>query len=189
MDTRQFIASLVSSLAWPGAVVGIALLFRRQLAQLLTGPLRRLKAGPVEFEFERIISTVQAQIEPSPPSHPPKPAAIGSATSDLAATARTMPTAAVIDAYARLERQLHDLLQSAGDPKADDGLSAVALAHRAADKGLLTPETVNALEGLAVLRNLAAHGRSDDLSVDRALDYLALVDAVAYTIRQGKRSD
>lgn len=185
MDTRQFIASLVSSLAWPGAVLGIALMFRQQLRQLLTGPLRRLKAGPVEFEFERIISTVQAQIEPSPASGPPKPSGMAVTTGDLAATARKMPTAAVVEAYARLEQELRELLLSADDVKADASLSAMALAHHAADKGLLTPETVNALEGLTVLRNLAAHGRGDDLSVDRALDYLALVDAVSYTIRQG----
>jgi hypothetical protein len=69
MDTKQFIASLVSSLAWPAAVLGIVLLFRKQLADLLTGPLRRLKAGPggVELEFERILPKVQAQVAATMP--------------------------------------------------------------------------------------------------------------------------
>jgi len=186
MDTKQFIASLAGSLAWPAAVFGIALLFRKQLMELLSGPLRRLKAGPLELEFERIISTVQAQIEPVSPVGTPKPSADGSALADLEATARTAPLAAVLEAYGCLERQLHDLLQSAGDTGARDGLSAMALARRAAEKGLITPETVNALQGVTVLRNLAAHGRNDDVSVDRALDYLALVDAVGYTLNQGR---
>jgi hypothetical protein len=189
MDTRQFIASLVSSLAWPGAVLGIALLFRKQLAQLLTGPLRRLKAGPVELEFERLISTVQAQIEPSPHVASPTPTVSGPISSDLADIARKVPIAAIVEGYSRLEVALQERLRSAGDTKDLDRLSGMALARRAADKGLLTPETVNALEGLAVLRNLAAHGRGDDISVDRALDYLALVDAVSYAIRQGKTTD
>jgi len=34
-------------------------------------------------------------------------------------------------------------------------------------------ETVKALEGAAVLRNLAAHGQEGDLDEARALDYLA----------------
>jgi hypothetical protein len=65
----------------------------------LAGPLRRLKAGPRELEFERIISTVQAQIEPPPPIGVPKSAAEGSALADLEATACTSPLAAVLEAY------------------------------------------------------------------------------------------
>jgi hypothetical protein len=189
MDTRQFIASLVSSAAWPVAVFGIALLFRRQLAQLLTGPLRRLKAGPLELEFERIISTVQAQIEPSPAgASSSSDSASRSGDADLTALAHASPMAAVMSGYGKLERQLHDLLQAAGDPKTSEGLAAIQLARRAAEKGLITPETLNALQGLTVLRNLAAHGRGDDVSVERALEYLSLVEALAYTLDQSKRT-
>jgi hypothetical protein len=48
---EQFIASLVHALAWPGAVVLLALGFRKQIAKLLAKPVRRLRAGPVELEF------------------------------------------------------------------------------------------------------------------------------------------
>jgi hypothetical protein len=83
VDTKQFIASVVGSLAWPGAVVVIALLFRRQLAALLASPVKRLKAGPVELEFDRVLPTVQAvleeELEPPPsafevPAQAPLPA-------------------------------------------------------------------------------------------------------------------
>jgi hypothetical protein len=42
VDTEQFIASLVSSLAWPAAVFGIAYLLRERLAQLLSAPIPRI---------------------------------------------------------------------------------------------------------------------------------------------------
>jgi len=187
MDTQQFIASLVGSLAWPASVFGIALLFRKQLIQLLNGPIRRLKAGPVEFEFERIISTVETQVESPPLGDAPRPALDGSVISDLEATAHTSPEVAVLEAYGRLERQLHDLLKSAGDEMAKEGRSAMMLARRAAERELITPETLNALQGLTVLRNLAAHGRGNEVSVERALDYLSLVDAVSYAIKQDRR--
>ena len=44
------------------------------------------------------------------------------------------------------------------------------------------PGAVKAVEGAAVLRNLAAHGREADLGEARALDYLALVDAVRFAL-------
>jgi uncharacterized phage-associated protein len=51
MSWREFVASLVSSLAWPLSLATIAWLLRRQLAALLDGPVKRWKAGPVEIEY------------------------------------------------------------------------------------------------------------------------------------------
>jgi hypothetical protein len=48
---------------------------------------------------------------------------------------------------------------------------------------LVNEETVRAIEGLGVLRNLVAHGRAGETTPERAADYLALVDAVMYTLK------
>lgn len=61
----------------------------------------------------------------------------------------------------------------------------MTLARRALEAGIITPETVEAIQGVAVLRNLAAHGEQTDLSEARALDYLALIDGVLFAIRRG----
>lgn len=60
---------------------------------------------------------------------------------------------------------------------------AVRLARLARQAGLVTPETVKAIEGLSVMRNLAAHGSAREISSERAMEYLALVDAVLYTLK------
>jgi hypothetical protein len=52
----------------------------------------------------------------------------------------------------------------------------------AQERGLISDESLAAIEGMSVLRNLVAHSRSD-IGVDRALDYLALADAVLYVLR------
>jgi hypothetical protein len=52
--------------------------------------------------------------------------------------------------------------------------------------GLISEETFRAVGGLAVLRELAAHGHDDTISADRARDYLVLADAVLYAL-QAKR--
>ena len=46
MSVLQFAASLVSSLAWPLAVLAVALVFRVQIRQLMTRQLRRHRRPP-----------------------------------------------------------------------------------------------------------------------------------------------
>lgn len=49
---------------------------------------------------------------------------------------------------------------------------------------MINQETLTAIEGLAVLRNLAAHGRADsELDTSRALEFVHLANAVVYSIR------
>lgn len=50
MSWKDFISSLVDSLAWPVSVVGLLLVFRRQLRGLLDGPIKRLRVGAFEVE-------------------------------------------------------------------------------------------------------------------------------------------
>lgn len=49
--------------------------------------------------------------------------------------------------------------------------------------GVVTEETLRAVEGLSVLRNLSAHARAGDVTPGQTIDYLALADAVLYAIR------
>jgi hypothetical protein len=63
--TEQSISSLVNSLAWPGVAVGIGLLFRPQLSDLLSTSLRKLKVGPFEAEFDRVLASVEAELHRS----------------------------------------------------------------------------------------------------------------------------
>ena len=87
----------------------------------------------------------------------------------------------------RLERELWDLTHEFISETSRGPLGAVRLARLALEHGLITPETENAIVGVTTLRNLAAHGRDEDISVERAMDYLALVDGVLFAIRQNSR--
>jgi hypothetical protein len=181
MDTNQFIASLVSSLAWPAAVVCIAVLFRVQLKTLLTERLRHIKAGPLEADFERLRSEVQAELGQSESTVQPQ-----TDTRDLIDLAQRVPGAAIVEAHERVERELRQTLISAGE-KPSDTADVRDLAHRALERGLITPVTVNAIEGVTVMRNLAVHGPRREISVKQAEEYVTLVNAVLYAIRQNVR--
>ena len=180
----EFIAAMTKALAWPVAVVAVAVLFREQLRRLLsTGPARRMKAGPIEIEWDRTVA--EAQVELDQPGVPPAlPASTaGPVSVELVEVAQRSPTAAVMEAHAVIERELRELLTANGVP--DDQLRAGAsgLARLGVQRGAVTEETLRAVEGLSVLRNLAAHGRAGDVTTERAIDYLALADAVLYAIR------
>jgi hypothetical protein len=183
--TEQFIASLVNSLAWPAAVAVVAVTFRRQIGALLSSSLKRLKAGPVEFEFDRVIASAEANLGLEAGTAATAETRQFSAVGDLAPIAQASPTAAVLEAHSRLEHELRQLtndVRTEGDrPQGAVGLARLALEH-----GLITPETESAIVGVTTLRNLTAHGRQADVSVERAMDYLALVDGALYALRQGR---
>jgi hypothetical protein len=180
----EFISSLVRSLAWPMAFVAVALVFREQLRGLLsTAGLRRVKAGPLEVEWNRQISEAEVELEQS---GVPSPSFGGVISEELGPVANASPDAAVMEAYARIELALRQKLVDAGFAESDLRTGAAAgLARRAADRKLISDETLRAVQGLALLRNMAAHGHGGDVTVERARDYLALTDAILYAIDAG----
>lgn len=57
-----------------------------------------------------------------------------------------------------------------------------ALARMAQQRELISQETLTAIEGLSVLRDLTVL-TDGDITVDRALEYVVLADAVLYALR------
>jgi len=65
-------------------------------------------------------------------------------------------------------------------------MGAVGLARLAVRHERITPGTVSAVEGLSVLRNLAAHGSAREITAAQADEYLVLADAVLYVLRSSR---
>jgi hypothetical protein len=182
MDTNQFVASLVSSLAWPAAVVCIAVLFRTQLKTLLTDRLKHIEAGPLKADFDLIGSKVQATLGQAGVPVPARAKA-----DDLAGLAKQAPAIVISEAFALVEHELRSALSSVGESP-PDGTDATELAHLALERGLITPLTINAIEGVAVMRNLAVHGPQREITSTQVDEYLALVEGVLYAMRQNIKS-
>lgn len=185
VSALQFIASLVNSLAWPLVVVAIALVFRVQIRRLMTGQIRRLRAGPVEMEFDRLLSEVRVELAAPRTAAAPSGDGGNPLIDEFGDVAAVSPLAAVLDGHSAVEQALRDLIAQADPGLPIEHLGAVRLTSTALAKGLITSETARAVEGITVMRNLAAHGTANEVTPERARDYLALVDAVLFTIRQG----
>lgn len=192
MGVFRTIVDLVTGLAWPIAVVWIVLAFRREIRDVLHARKASVKAGPFELGFEQALVEVEAAVasggEVRRRDRPgvATPLGLDEAVRSLAGRAETSPIEVVIGAFALVERALRDRLAVAGVDVAD-ARTAVQLASLAASAGLITPETVNSVQGVAVLRNLAAHGHGGEIDREKALDYLALIEGTLYAIHQTPR--
>ena len=153
MDVLEFVSSLVGSLAWPVAVVVLVWVLRPELKHLAAGGVRRWKAGPVEIEYwDRERSEVRESIRrelPAAVGEGGELAAAGGLVEELAEVVEAAPAAAVLEAFTRIEVELRRIVEAGGVEA--DGLERMAarqLAHVAFRHGLVTAESVNAVEGL-----------------------------------------
>lgn len=182
MDWREFIASLIGSLAWPGAVVVLVLLLRKQIQELMRGPMSRLAVGPFEVEWDRTVEATKRELPPAPVERDggevlPQ----GGIVADLWPLTEVAPAGAVVEGFNRVESAL--VRRLGGVMEKVPRSSARQLARLAEKHDLITDETVRAVDGLSVLRNLAAHGRDDrQITPAEAAEYLGLVEAVLYAI-------
>jgi hypothetical protein len=184
----QLAASLVSALAWPVFVMIILLLAwikRAPIADLITSrsigqgrALRRLRAGPIEIEWDQLIeSTAEKVLEASPREAPVADAEV---SQELATIADSIPAAAVLEAFARVEHRLREITADINvDTSRRRARTVGTMARLAFLSGLITEEILGAIYNLTRLRNEAAHRVGEaDITSDQAHDYLQLVDRV-----------
>jgi hypothetical protein len=186
MSGLEFTAALVKSLAWPVAIMILAFIFRPSIHRALLQGIRRWKAGPggieVEYFETKVEELEQAVAREVFVAQEPINESDASLLNELEEVARISPSAAVGEAYSRVEGALREAAQTAGlDTARVVGRRLVDIARRGQ---LITEETASAVEGMAVLRNLAVHGGVADLDQRRAKEYLALADATLYAIRR-----
>jgi hypothetical protein len=184
MSWRDFVASLVGSLAWP-AMIGLCVaMFRSQIRALLEGPIKRLKAGPFEFENEWERAT--AQVGSSVPTR----AALAHRRvggeddlDDVLELAEKAPVPAILAAYDAVQEMVRSLAGAAGIEGAQ-GASVATLAAELGQRDLIDDKTEAALAGLVTLRNLAAYGPATEGR--RASEYIVMSEAVMYALSRSK---
>lgn len=166
----DLVAKLAASLAWPVVVLVVLITLRAQLAGLLGDGLRRLKAGPVEVEWQEQIGEVRAAVAVeaitggAAAAEPVTPAP---EVEKLAEIAPAHPSLAVLGAYQLIERELRLLCRDRGF-KALMSNQMVKDLHSA---GVLTDVAAKAINGLRELRNIAAHGGS--VTSENAVEFVA----------------
>jgi hypothetical protein len=183
MSEYELIVQLTQALAWPVFALTIVLILRRPIRQMLTQrPMSKLKAGPFEVEWDKMMSQAEAEVgRPAPPGIP------GGVRTELRAEAEADPSVAILAAHTAVDRALRVILSATDLPTSEINLagSTVGLARLAREQGLISAKSLQAVEGITVMRNLAAHGSAREITTEQAEEYLALVDAILYALRSG----
>lgn len=184
VSVLQFIASLVRSLSWPAAVVGLAVVFHKPVTAALSRPLKRAKGGPTGFELEWQFTgaVTREEVERIGVEAPSPGVAVDERQRELEQLARVAPEAVVQRSYQDVERELQALTVRV-DPEAAHRFGAHGVAAIARKHGLISDATVKAIEGISVMRNLATHVGDEQLTPERAMEYAALADAVLFALR------
>ncbi|WP_066271186.1 hypothetical protein [Hydrogenophaga palleronii] len=191
MDWLTFISKLVDSLAWPVAGVLLGLIFRKKILDLIPS-LRRVKAGPLEAEFEVATKQVLAStVDLASKQHSFEVSQIESRprveeTATKLLMARSEPTATIIEGWSTLDGELHRLGRQTGivvDPLE----SQLKVYREIMESDVLPVGTKQLVQSLRELRNQVAHAKVIP-TPESAQDYLVSVERVVELIRNYRKN-
>ena len=184
MTWLAFIVEMTKAVAWPVAVVIILAIWRKTLPNLVER-LRSLKYGSFEAAFNE--QSVQVAENISGASQPLSVSASTITDDKLLQLAQQSPRAAIIEAWLQIERRLHELAAKAGlEAKPRPGAVGLLRSLRAAN--VIGADTERALLGLTHMRNLAAHAPGEELSAQKAVDFVTLAGALLWTLSASPRT-
>lgn len=166
MSTLQFIADLVSSLAWPTTTVVIVLVLRAHVPQFIES-LRRMKLPGIELELRRARQSVTELVSGSAPTTDLQSAAV-------AATNQT-PTEVIEAAFVELTEQIRLTLPDS--PTVADAPSLRELMHICRKYGEIGNRVADSAEYLQNMRNAVRNGRGWASTGDAA-EFVLLTNAV-----------
>ena len=170
MDWKQFLASVIGSVAWPTAVVTIVYVFKNQL-RLLIVQIKKIGAAGVNVELsEKVEEAVDAGEVVQAEKGLVAPDIVG-LDPTLLQLAKSFPEAAVIQAFKELETLILKLRARMPDDRPARNLYEVL---KALEKQQYIPQSAIALfQSLREARNAAAHGKGEgELSSSEALDLI-----------------
>lgn len=184
MNWRQFIASLVGSLAWPVTIVIALSMFRNHLGALF--PLiDRLKYGSFEVAFRDSIRKLAEESRKALPTDQTDAQAT-SPREHLYALADISPRAAIIEAWLQVEAAAAEAL-SGRVPPLSGKLAAVAplkLGQYLEQHHIVTAPQAKIFYRLRELRNRAVHAAEASFHLQEVREYIDLATALAAQIKK-----
>ena len=183
MDFLTFIANLVGSLAWPVASVFILITFKDEVVKAIPF-IKRLKAGPVEAEFDREMRQLE---ETTPPERKVAAQSNASIASKglLLELAELHPRSAILESWVRLEAAARAALPSDTSKAAGGGyVPAARLSEELVKSKKIDQSDVTLYHELRRLRNDAAHLVGPEPTQDSVRSYIELASALQLRLEQ-----
>jgi hypothetical protein len=173
MDCLTFIASITKSMAWPVAAVILVLLLKDEIVKIAPF-LKRIKAGPVEAEFEREVKELKLATPPPVTPVAAKPEDTAS-KNFLFQLAELHPRSAILESWVRVEAAARAALGSRVPSAQKSGyIPAARLAEPLAQAEIITQGQVTLYHELRRLRNEVAHAVGFEPTQESARAYIDL---------------
>ena len=188
MDWITFTSKLIGQiLSWPVAVIAVAMLFRKPIAERLKD-VRRIKTKHFEADFGEQLDKIGAGLNeaetalPKPKRPPiiedaPLPRSRAELLSELT---ELMPNAAILESWRNVERTLNFYFENKNIEMPRSGQSI--LGHLDYDPNF-PPQLVSAYQELRLLRNRAAHS-GENVTAAQAKEFDAIADRLTYALIQ-----
>jgi hypothetical protein len=173
MDRLTFVSEVIKALAWPTAASSAVLVLRREIKGLL--PLvKKLKAGPIEAEFDREVRELKEQAERQPAA--PSPVQIStSERQKLLQLAELNPRSAIIEAWHNVEFAARRVVEAHDRSISDRDLRSSSALLRSLNRfEILSRDEVALFNDLRALRNQAVHLPEFSPAYDAVLNYIDL---------------
>jgi hypothetical protein len=199
MGGFEFVASVIGSIAWPGAIFGIAVFlavyFRFEFRRIFSA-VSHVRYGDLQIEFRDKLAAVEQELKveftknesvaslPSTGAQP-KGAEPRELQREIEAVASISPSAAVQVAWSEVERSLVAAGRRSGiDLGPSKTYSPTRLMEELRARGFISTDLVKFLRDIRSLRNRVAHPGADpfSISVEDALGYANVAVGIMYEL-------
>lgn len=167
MSILEFVASIISSLAWP-MLVGFSVYILRAPAGKLIARISKFKYGELEAEFREVLDDIKP-IE-SKVSERAQLEQRESVSIDLEELADVSPRAAVMEAWILVEKATVEFCEADYFPLSR--ISYQGLFRASKEKNLDIEHLQTAYQEMRSLRNKVAHASDFDIKPGTARDYV-----------------
>src|SRR5690606_17441712 len=183
MDWLSFFERIIGHVAWPLAAVILVSLLRKEIKALLPF-VKRLKAGPVEAEFEREVKELRATTEVQPQLVAPAEG-LSPEKQMLLQLVQVNPRSAILEAWRGVEAAALRVVSSRGifvPPR--EASSPLAVIRALTKDSVLSPDEVSLFHELRSLRNQASYADDFRPTLDAALNYVELAGRLRATLER-----
>jgi len=182
MDWLTFIAKILEFTTWPVVAIVLVVLLRSEIKRLVP-LLKKLKAGPLEAEFEREVrelrATAEAQVPPAPPE------SVSPEKQKLFQLVQINPRSAILEAWQGVEAATLRVLDHKGIfVQVREASSPLAVIRALSRENLLGSDEISLYHELRSLRNQAVHSPEFSPTVEAALNYIELASGLRVSLER-----
>ncbi|MBS0416935.1 MAG: hypothetical protein JSR66_04430 [Proteobacteria bacterium] len=167
-----FITKILEAFAWPATTIALVILLRSEIRQLLPF-VKKLKAGPVEAEFERDVKALKHETPVIQQEIAERPTPDSASKDFLIQLAELHPRSAILESWVRLEAAARAVLAEKLQSNSAPGyLPAARLAEPLVQRDAISQPQVTLFHELRRLRNEVAHSPEFEPTDEAAKAYV-----------------